>query len=606
MRHGRRDFLRKAAPTLAALAVLATPALALALEVEVSAVLGRSTITLGESVYLQVEVTLDGSSRAIQPPRFAKLAQVDISSRGTSTGMSVDMGPGGTVQRATKTFTYVLSPRAAGEHVIAIEVDVAGQTYKPAVAPKLTVNPPGFEPEPEEAEAGDRPPAPDSDVIVWPVVDKTKAYVGEQIVYELQIWDRSSGNLTVATQPTFKDFWSENLDDPRKRRHEYTRDEIDGVPYRVHSALRRALFPQKAGTLTIGGPKIEAQAFAGPFFGGTGPPRTFVGRSLAVEVLPLPADGQPPNFRANNVGQFRVSTEVDRAKLRQGEAVSLSVRIAGTGNIALVELPPLAEIPGVRSYEPKPETPQIAAGKEQLQGSRVYEVLLVAEQAGTIEIPAVELPYFDPKSGKYHVAKSKPITLEVEADPNAENPADSPTQAKASNGDEELLAPPIANQTLPRVTVREPWLTNERWWLGSLAAPAVLALGWLGLSLRERYGPDDEARARSREAARRRALLNQANAAIDSGDGFYPTLGSLLHTAAVVRAGAEGVGLTRDRLMKLLLERGVPKEEVDQLTELLEACDAARFGAGGGDVAQRRAHLEQARALLGRRAWRLA
>lgn len=609
MLHRRREFLRTAVPGLAALALLATPTLVHAVTVEVTAVLGRTKIALGETVYLQVEVTTDGRSGAIAPPRFPKLANVEVTERGSSTGMSVEMGPGGTVQRSTKTFTYVLSPRAAGEHVIDVEVDVLGQTFKPAVAPKLIVTGEGYEPEPEPAEPGDRPPGPDSDVIVWPVVDKTKVYVGEQIVYELQIWDRSNGNLTVTSQPTFKDFWSENLDDPRqRRRQEFTRDEIDGVPYRVHSALRRALFAQKAGTLTIGGPEIEAQEFSGPFFGGSGPPRSFLGRNLAIEVEALPAKGQPPSFRANNVGQFRVTSEVDRTNVRQGEAVRLSVRIGGTGNIALVELPALPQIDGLRSYEPKPETPQLTQGKDKLQGSRVYTVLIVVEQAGRIEIPAIELPYFDPDANAYKTAKSKPIVLEVEADPNAKLDADSTNENadEDDDGEDELLAPPIADQTLTRTTVREPWLTPERWWAGSLAAPAVLGLAWIGRSLRARYGPDDDARARTREAARRRELLNQANAALEPGDGFYPTLGTLLHTAAVARAGAAGVGLTRERLMKLLVDRGVPSEEVEQLTELLEACDAARFGAGGGDVAQRRAHLEQARALLGRRAWRVA
>src|SRR5262249_4014643 len=157
-----------------------------------------------------------GSSRAVEAPRFPQLDNVEITERGTSSGMSVEMGPGGTVQRSTKTFTYVLSPRAAGEQVLDVEVTIAGKTYKPAIVPTLTVHPQGFVPEPETTEAGDRPPAPESDVIVWPVVDKTKAYVGEQIIYTLQIWDRSNGNLTVTEQPTFKDFWSENLDDPRQ------------------------------------------------------------------------------------------------------------------------------------------------------------------------------------------------------------------------------------------------------------------------------------------------------------------------------------------------------------------------------------------------------
>jgi hypothetical protein len=196
--------------------------------------------------------------------------------------------------------------------------------------------------------------------------------------------------------------------------------------------------------------------------------------------------------------------------------------------------------------------------------------------------------------------------LEIEADPNAKVGAKSGDENDGeADDDDELLAPPLAEQTLTRVAVRERWLTRERWWAASLTAPTVLGLAWIGRSLRARYGPNDDARARTREAARRRELFNQANNALDPGDGFYPTLGTLLHTAAVARAGAAGVGLTRERLMKLLVERDVPSEEVEQLTELLEACDAARFGSGGGDAAQRRGHLEQARALLGRRAWRV-
>src|SRR5688572_27342538 len=103
----RREFLRTAVSGLAALAVLATPVLAAAAEAEVSAVLGRTKITLGESVYLQVEVSTDSGS--IAAPSFAKLENVEVNARGTSTGVSMQMGPGGATRRATKTFTYVLS-----------------------------------------------------------------------------------------------------------------------------------------------------------------------------------------------------------------------------------------------------------------------------------------------------------------------------------------------------------------------------------------------------------------------------------------------------------------------------------------------------------------
>jgi hypothetical protein len=293
--------------------------------------------------------------------------------------------------------------------------------------------------------------------------------------------------------------------------------------------------------------------------------------------------------------------------LTQGEAVRLSLRISGTGNIALIELPEPPTLAGLRSYEPKPETPKFELGKAKLQGSRVYTMLVIADQAGELEIPAFELPYFDPEAGEYRVAKTKPIKLEVEANPDAApSPEPSSKRDTGERSDDELLATAIASDNLARVTPRERWLTPTRWWTASLAAPAVLGLGWLGAHLRERFGPDDDARARNQELARRRALLNEANAAVDSGEGFYPNLAALLQAAAVLRAGPAGVGLTRERLMKLLDERGVATDEVTQLRELLDACDAARFGADSGEVAQRREHLERARALLGRRSWRRA
>lgn len=611
----RRRFLQLASAGTLALALAGTPTLAHAAEVEVLVTLGNSRVEVGQSVYMQVEVTTDGGR--IGQPRFAGLDDVDVAASGTSSGTSIEIGGGRRVRRSTKTFTYVLSPRKAGEFEIDIEVEVGDEVHRPASKPKLIASGEPVQSVVEQGKAGDQPDDANAEVIVWPVVDKAKVYVGEQIVYELQIWERANGNLSVTASPTFKDFWSEDLlPEERARRRQPDRRSVSGVPFRVHQTLRRALFPQKAGTLTLGGPEIQLQPMMG-LFGGGGPPRTFVGRSLAIEVLPLPAEGQPANFRANNIGQLSIAAEVDRNQLRQGEAVRLTVRIAGAGNIALIELPELPTIAGLRSYEPKPQPPKFETSKGKLEGSRVYTMLMVADGAGELTIPAIELPYFDPSVGEYKIAKTEPIVLAVEANPDA---VPSPTEAgepSDDNQDDELLAPPIAGGELVRVTPRAAWLTRKRWWTGTLAVPGVIGLGWISSRLLRRFGPDDRSRARNHELARRRTLLGEAAAAVESGDGFYPKLAALLQAVAVGRAGPEGVGLTRDRLMRLLTERGVAGEDIEQLRELLDACDAARFGgperigARGGEaehdprdtIDQRRAHLDRARSLIGKRGW---
>lgn len=614
LRSSRRYFAGSALSGLAALALVGTPRRAWAAEVEVNVSLGRPQLEVGRSAYLQVEIVTAGRS-SVSEPQIKGLEGVEVFSRGSSSGMSIQIINNRRTSRATKTFTYVVTPLRAGEYEIEVEVEVDGQTYPGSSKPKLIVTGEDYVPTVERAKAGDQPTDPSAEVIVWPVVDKAEAYIGEQIVYEMQVWTRSRGNLNITSAPTFKDFWSEDLlTAAQQRRLGAQRRFIDNVPFQVHRSLRRALFPQKAGTLTIGGPEVQQQALSSPFFGGGGPPQSFFGRSLAIEVKPLPAEEQPPNFPPNNVGQLRISSSVDRTELRQGEAVRLTVEISGTGNLALVELPELPELPGLRAYEPKPEPPRYAANTQRIEGSRVFTMLLIADQAGTVEIPMLELPFFEPKNARYLTARSKPITLEIEENPNAAPPpaqdeAEAEGQTKANEGSaadltDDVLAPAFAGGELPRVTPREPWLTRGRWWAGSLAVPALLGLGALGLRMRERYGPSEEARARATELARRRGLLSEAKANAEGGEGFYPKLGELLQSAAVWRAGPEGVGLTRGRLMELLAGREVPSEEVDELRELLDACDAARYGAGAGDVNTRRAHLERAEALLAKRSWR--
>jgi hypothetical protein len=56
--------------------------------------------------------------------------------------------------------------------------------------------------------------------------------------------------------------------------------------------------------------------------------------------------------------------------------------------------------------------------------------------------------------------------------------------------------------------------------------------------------------------------------------------------------------------MELLRERGVPSDELERMRTQLDACDAARFGAGVGDAASRRAQLDEAARILDAKAWR--
>jgi hypothetical protein len=589
---------------IASLAVLALPGTARAGDVEVNAYLSADKVEVGEALFLEVEIAVSGGGR-IGTPKFSNAAGLTIQSRGTSSGMSMQFGGGPAGSHSTKTHTYLIVASEPGEYELDIKVPVDGTDHAPKSKPKLIVEgdaladpPPEVEPG-EVGKIGSAPSSAEEEIIVWPMVDATEVYVGQQLVYELEIWTRVYARLELTKLPTFKDFWTEELDIGRGKR----RSLVAGVPYEVFPSMRRAVFPQRAGTLTIEAAEVRSGGTVSLFGGGT-PSREHLGPSVAITVKPLPAEGQPAGFAANNVGEFTLSAEVDRTKVVQGEALRLSVKVAGTGNIALVSLGAWPKPTGMKTYEPKPETPELDTSSRVLKGERTWTMLLVAEQAGALTIPAIELPYFDPKIGAYRTAKTKPITIEVEANPDAA------PSARSSEADEttpsEPFAPPLAGDALERTEIRERWLTPGRWWAGMATVPALLGLAWLANAARQRFGPDDFARARKAELARRRHLLGRARESLEGGEGFHAALAEALQKAAIDHAGPQGVGLARGPLTALLRQRGLPEQDIGRLQELLDACDAARFGAGSGDIASRREQFEQATKLLDGKLGKLA
>lgn len=588
---------RLLALSLASLTLLA-PGVARAAEVEITAFFHDESVEVGQGTYLEVEVAVTGGNR-IGQPRFTGSEALTIETGMTSSGVSVQFGMGSRSSQATKTYTYIVSASSPGEYELGIEVEVDGKKYTPASKPKLSVGGSAPANEPVTPELGATPTGND-EVIVWPVVDASEVWVGQQVVYELQVWARVMTRLEMTKLPTFKDFWTEELEVTRQQR----RSAIERVPYDVFTYMRRAVFPQKAGTLTIDAATVRSNSSVG-LFASPKPPREHRGRAFAITVKPLPVAGQPPDFSANNVGRFKLRNEVDRTKVVQGEALRLTATVEGTGNIALVSLASWPQPAGMKAYEAKPDTPKLVTTGKQLTGSRSWSMLLVAEQAGTLTIPAMTLDYFDPGAGEYRKSTTKPITIEVEANPDAAPPSSSSdASSSAKHEPSEPFAPPRAGDALARVEPRERWLTPERWWRGYLAAPALLGLAALARLAKQRLGPDEQTRARTAERRHRSALIEQARGLLDGGEGFHAKLAEALQRIAVERAGPSGVGLTRERLMALLRERGVPADELERMQTLLDACDAARFGAGAGDAASRRAQLDEAARILDAKAWR--
>lgn len=565
----RRRFAR-ALVAGAAASTWGRPGSARAAEVTAQVDLSADTTRVGEPV--RITMTLEvrgGRAPARLPWPDALTGNFELGNISNVGGSSRDLFAGPASAVYTRKVSALITPLAEGKFELGFAVAVEGATVESNV-PVLEVLPadavlPGPPP-------GSKPTEPQGPVFLWALADKKKAYVGEQIVYTLDVYERRSFlGIHLRKPPSFTDFFTEELDEGQPRV-----ESVGGMDYRVRPALRRALFPQRAGTLQIGAAELSV-----------GGRQRILSPAIDVEVLPLPGEGRPPGFSANNVGRFSISAEVDRTSVAANEPVTLTITVEGVGNVKFVDPGPWPELTGLRRYDPKVET-QLRKGSGGMGGKRSYEFLLIPEAGGSITIPVHELAYFDPETERYEVTRTEPIDIEVEGgEPVAAEPETEPEPQS------EELAELIVDDALPRHTPRERWLSPGRWTSGMVAVPVLAAAGLGGAALWRRFGPDEQMRARAHRKQRHRGLIEEAEKAVASGDGFHGALAKLLQEIAVDRAGSEGVGLPRPELLRLLGQQGVPPGDVERLRVLLDRCDEARFAALKGSREDRQALLEE-------------
>ncbi|MFM8845933.1 MAG: hypothetical protein ACKOGN_08545 [Gammaproteobacteria bacterium] len=131
---------------------------------------------------------------------------------------------------------------------------------------------------------------------------------------------------------------------------------------------------------------------------------------LSVRALPVP----PPGFRGA-VGQFRLSSTVDRAQVRTGEVVTWTLSLAGRGNWPMVAALPARAVPPGLQVRATERIDEKVLGE--FARTRRESLSIVVSEPGTYRLPAVELPIFEPTSGQYRTLVAPALTLQATGAP---------------------------------------------------------------------------------------------------------------------------------------------------------------------------------------------
>ena len=231
--------------------------------------------------------------------------------------------------------------------------------------------------------------------------------------------------------------------------------------------------------------------------------------SLNVEALPANA---PTGFKGA-VGQFVLESKLVPEQVGEGEPVTWTLTLRGTGNWPMgVELPARGVPKDIRTIQPKLR--REFNGTDIFTGAIVEDLVMIPTKSGEFELPAVKFLYFDPKKKSYETAEVKPPKIIVSKQAgglalpaSAVSPATStsaPTK-KAGQAPSGKVAQPLAygEPALPREPIEGSGLglapVSQGWWVGLGILPwgILLALWWRWARQRALFTDEERLRKES-------------------------------------------------------------------------------------------------------------
>ena len=432
-------------------------------------------------------------------------------------------------------------------------------------------------------------------------LSRTEVVIGEPITATLKIYQRANVvGFENAKFPTFNGFWSQETYVPNNI--EFKRESLDDKIYNTAVLRTYVLIPQQSGTITIDPAELvclvnirtapsTSNSLFDSFF--QDEYRTIRKRvttpAVKVKVNPLPA-GQPASF-GGGVGNFGISARLTTDNLKTHDAASLIITVSGRGNVALLEEPKVNFPPDFEVYDTK-TTENTDKSNGGTSGSKSFEYPFIPRSHGDFTIDPVEYSYYDVNAGKYVTLRTEPLHVKVAKGKEGDSTPVTTVNSGVERKDVKSLADDIRF-----IFTGKPGLSGSgSFFVGSVFFWILLALMILGatsvyLAFRKVAAMRaDVAGTKNRRATKMaQKRLKLAGEYLDKNlyTAFYEELHKALIGFVSDKLNMDMSEISKDNIASALTEGGVSEEQTKAFTDLLDACEFARYSPDGGNEAMR-------------------
>ncbi len=529
--------------------------------------------------------------------------------RGSSSSIQIINGKRSSSHQTT--FTYILIPKSIGTFQLPEATAMLSGAKIASSQPSIQVVSDGGSSSKSSGQVGGYSSGgakqsssgeiPSEDLFMRLSLSRSEVVVGEPITATLKLYQRANVvGFENAKLPTFNGFWSQETYVPDNI--EFKRESLDDKIYNTVVLRKYVLIPQKSGIITIDPSELVCVINARVNNSSSGSlfdqffqddyrqiRKRVTTPAVKVKVNPLPS-GQPASF-GGGVGNFGISARLTTDELKTHDAGSLVITVSGRGNVALLEEPKVNFPPDFEVYDTK-TTENTDKSNGGTSGSKSFEYPFIPRSHGDFTIGPVEYSYYDVNAGKYVTLRTEPLHIKVAKGKGGDSAPAVTVNPGVERKDVKSLADDIRF-----IFTGKPGLSGSgSFFVGSvffwiLLALMILAAAAVYLAFRKVAAMRaDVAGTKNRRATKMaQKRLKLAGEYLDKNlySAFYEELHKALIGFVSGKLNMDMSEISKDNIASALAEDGVNEAQTKAFTDLLDACEFARYSPDGGNEAMR-------------------
>ena len=538
---------------------------------------------LGLNERLRVDFVMNQNGDNFSPPKFENFQIIGGPNQSIKT--SYVNGE----RSFSKTYSYFLKPLKKGTLKISqASIEIDNETYK-SLPIEVTITDSVKQPSDAVTQYYN-----DDDIELRALISKGSPFLNEPITVVYKLYYKAPINISDAREtetPKFKDFWSQTIKIPQLK---VQREVYKGQNYNVVEWRKVVLYPQRVGELEISPLSLnlvlDVPTDKRDFFGNVIYDQTsqLISTGMRrINVKNLPNLGKPDSF-TGAVGEFEFDVILNKNSLRATESFQAELKVKGSGNLKLFDLPNILVPNSMELFEPEREE-LINTNLSGMSGSISKLFTVIPRFQGNFPIEEVEFSYFNPETEKYKILKSPRLTIDVFDGPALSNTITNDNSNIITSDDSFRFIKIKGNLE----EIKNDIFFESKLFYALVASPFAFLLSLFAFTIYSRKRKESSYELIRIEERLIYKMIDSAKDAIGDKILFYDKIEKAIIKSLIVKFSIRMESLNKEKIQQIGQEKGLLKNDITLIIKLIENCEKAKYSQSSDSIMNK--DLENAR-----------